>query len=583
MENSDETYTEPAEHGTRGRTPLIATCAVLIVLSCCCLLGAGLVIYLDPLDWNLIARLTGRYDAAAEAVPADAMLYVGLDLLQLQSPEAERIFKAFADAVPEGEFGGSEDVFNDLDEEMEQEFGFTFTGDIQPWVGRHAGIGITDLQISPSGEFESIDFIFAAAIRDRAAAEAFSAVLQDRIEAESGGTIQSSEYEGTTIYALPGDPGEGIAFAIHRGTFLFSTGAAAIRESIDAKSGDSFMDTEIFRNLAGQLPGDGLLHVFATPTLMEGVAESFSPGLVSTSAFGGQIPFLGSAFSFAFVPAGIRIDTATMYDPEAVPEFLQQVNDLRLQELTIDGRIPGNTLIFAGGRGLAFTIELIRERMAADGSDASVDESMAAFESEFGFSLENDLLANLDGEYALVVLPSRDGMLAAREVSLGVVLLFETSNPDGLAPVLAALEEILARELVAPEQLEVNGAVVYQVGDPFLGEMFSYGVVENRFLVATSASLIRDLQADGPSLRVSETYQAVWGDFPNGTTPSFYFDVAGLIGSIREGMSSGDRADFDANLAGALGPFRQIAMGTRSPSPELQLTTLIVFIDGGTD
>ena len=583
MEIQDDYFPEPAESGGRRRTTLIVTCTVLVVISCCCILAAGLIAYLDPFDWNLIARLTGRYDAAAEAVPADAAAFVGIDLLRLRSADADRIFNVFAESVPESQFSSADDFLQDLDEEMERDAGFNLTDDVLPWVGQHAGFGITDLQVNTFGEVDRVEFIFAAAIRDRAAAEAFSLLLQNQVEAQSGETIQTSEHAGATIFHLPGFQGDGIAFAIHRGTFLLAMDAGAIRASIDAKAGESFMDTQTFRDLTGELPAEALLTVFVRAGLIDQLTGSAATGAVSATMSYAMTPFETGAFAFSFVPAGIRVDYAVSYDPENASELRRQQLDLQTARTTIDARLPENTLLFVGGRGLHLTYPLMREQMAASELTA-FEESMAAFEEELGFNLETDLLANLDGEYALAVLPNNDGFLAAQDIDLGLALLFETGNPAGLNPVLSGIENLLTNELgTAPEAIDLNGRMIYQVADLFLGEVLAYGVVDDLFLVTTSASLARDLLEDRPSLQGSVDYQSIWSALPDGLNPVVYLDMGGLLATIREGMTASDREDFNIEIGAALGPIDFIAMGNRQPRPDLQLGTLIVFISGGSE
>jgi hypothetical protein len=583
MESMSADYPEPAVPGGRRRTTLIATCTILVVISCCCILAAGLVAYLDPFDWNLIARLTGRYDAAAEAVPADAAAYVGIDLLRLRSAEADRVFNAFAESIPESRFSSADDFLQDLDEEMEREAGFNLTDDVLPWVGQHAGFGITDLQVDPFGEVDRVEFIFAAAIRDRAAAEAFSLLLQNRIAAQSGATIQTSEHAGTTIFHLPGFQGDGIAFAIHRGIFLLAMDAGGIRASIDAKSGESFMDTPTFRDLSAELPAEALLTVFISAGLIDELTGSAATGAVSATMSYAMAPFETGVFAFSFVPAGIRVDYALSYDPENPSELRRQQLDLQSAGTTIDARLPENTLLFVGGRGLHLTYPLMREQMEAS-DRAAFEESMAAFEEELGFNLETDLFANLDGEYALAVLPNNDGFLAAQDIDLGLALLFETGNPAGLNPVLSGIENLLTNELgTAPEAIDLDGRIIYQVADLFLGEVLAYGVVDDLFLVTTSASLARDLLEDRPSLQESAVYNELWSDFPDGLNPVVYLDMGGLLGTIREGMTAADREDFNAEIGASLGPIDFVAMGNRLPNPDLQWGTLIVFISSGSE
>lgn len=588
MDNHEEQITQPPEPtptpapAGRGRTPLIAACAVLAVIGCGCLVGGGLLVYLDPFDWNLVARLNGSYDAAAEAVPADALAYVGMDLRQLSSADAERVFRAFAETAPEGDTAETGSFLQGIDEELERETGFNLSEDILPWVGQYAGIGITGLEAGEFGEVERVDFVFAASIRDRLGAEAFSLLLQAYVENESGDALQTSEHAGATIYELPTFQDDGIAFAIHRGLFLLAMDSAAIRASIDARSGESFMDARAYGDLTTHLFRDALLSVFITPGLVDELTAAAATGVASTANPITNIPLSLGAFSLAFVPEGIRVDSAIQYDPAALTELRAQQIELYTAATAIDARLPADTLLFTGGRGLHLAFDLARETMPP--SDlAAFEESMAALEEELGFSLENDLLAHLDGEYALAVIPSGDGLLASRDVDLGLALVFETSSPAGLAPVLDGLGELIEREVgFPPDAVEIGGHEFFQLANPFLGEMLAYGVTEDLWIVATSASLARDLLGAEAALQDDPDYQRIWTSFPGEFNPVLYVDVDGILGVIREGMGV-DELEIFTTQAAALEPIEFIAMGNRLPSPDLQLGRLMVFIASGNE
>jgi hypothetical protein len=579
----DPDLTQESENGTPNprRTTLIITCAVLALVSCGCIVVAGLLVWFDPFDWNLIARITGTYDAAAEAVPADADIYIGLDLLQLQSADANRVFQAFAEANPDSQMSSADEFMDSLDDEI-ADGGISFTEDILSWVGQYVGVGIYDFQLATNGEVDSADFVFAAAIRDRAAAEAFSIVLQQRITEEDGQAIQTGAYKGATIYFAPNFENDGIAFTIHRGMFLISTTQDNIHTSIDAMSGESFMDTEDFRKLSGELPDGALLTAFVRSSLLDSFNEAFSSGLVSGIGTSPSFLWDAGAFSLSFVPEGLRLDTVTFFDQEVVSEVQQQMINAFAEDVAIDARVPQNTLLFMGGRRLDLNFALLREQFQNADQAADFDEAMNAFASEFGFHPEDDLLVHLDGEYAIALVPSSDGFLASNEVNLGLELLFETSNPAGLTMFMNGVEQFFSSELgVAPEPIDVNGQVVHQVADPFIGEMLAYALTDDLLILTTSAGLAGDVLSGGSSLRDNPSYQAAWASFPSGMRPALYLDVDNLIGSIREGFSEDARADFDDDIASLVGPISKILMGNQFTGANTQQATVIVFIEGG--
>ncbi len=104
----------------------IALITLLVVLAI-----TTAVFLLDPFNWHLRDRLSGDYDAALTAIPADSLAYISINFLQYDADEWESM--------------GNGEMMESIDEGVFDETGLHFADEIQLWVGQYAGAAILSL------------------------------------------------------------------------------------------------------------------------------------------------------------------------------------------------------------------------------------------------------------------------------------------------------------------------------------------------------------------------------------------------------------------------------------------------------
>ena len=109
----------------------IAGLSGLIVL---CIAALAIFVVLDP--FNIQARFFGSPDPITKMIPDDTMMYLGVNLFELNSAEMRGIFKAFR----EGYDIDPEEVETNLHEDL----GFSVMEDLTPWIGQFAGFALMD-------------------------------------------------------------------------------------------------------------------------------------------------------------------------------------------------------------------------------------------------------------------------------------------------------------------------------------------------------------------------------------------------------------------------------------------------------
>ncbi|MFQ5617118.1 MAG: DUF3352 domain-containing protein, partial [Anaerolineales bacterium] len=562
------------------RNLLAGGCGLLILISCCFLVLAGVVIGMDPFDLNLIARLTGRYDAAAEAIPADARMYVGLDLLKLQSEETRRVFRAFAQAVDDPEVQEVEDTFKDLDDELERELGITFTGDVLPWMGRYAGFGVMDVQFDAFGEPDLAEWVFVVAVRDSQAANLFRERFKEGIEKNTGSQFKDEEYRGTTVFELDTtNETNRVAFARFGKLFIFGSGAQSIKKAIDAKKGKSLIDAGDYKESLAELPRERALSFYLSGELLTDLIENFAG-----AEFGASTPrpsgLRSIILTLSFVDAGIQLDTLTTFAPDQITDIQRQMLENVGAKPTTDGLLPQNTVLYLTGRRLDLVWQNAREQLSSNLAAEDFDESMQLFAGQFGFNPDIDLFPYLDGEWAISMMPSSEGPLASEDIPLGFALIFGTSNPDALGATVDKFGSIIEKAVLTPvETTEVNGQTFYLVTDFGGNLIMTYGIASSQLVIASSENLAGELFAGGSSLADSARYQDVWRAFPSGMNPAFYLDIENLAGTIREGLPDRGRENFDQEFGDVISPIQRLAGASQSLGNDTLRTTFIVFIE----
>ncbi len=545
------------------------------------LIALAAVILLDPFGLNLLGR---RMESAAQVMPPDTVLYLGLDLGKLESEDLDRIVWAFSEDLKRDEVSAIDRMEEELDMILEDALGLSYTEDVKSWVGGSIGFGMTELEMDMWGGVEEADFILAFEVRDKVAADSFLEKIMDRLAEESGESFSEEIYQDVAIHKLVTEYDyERIAFCRSDDLMLFSQSESALKVAIDAQRGDSLGDSPGFREVIGELPLDRFFTTFINgERYFDMFSELFSgiygPGLLDLyNQSAGQMSDMAMGLSVADV--GLRMDMAYKMDPEAISEeVLKSFAEGASRTASI---LPENTFLHFYSYRLDLAWESMIDAISAL-EEADFEESMEMLELTFGFDLEDDLFAKLDGEWALAMMPSSAGYLSEYlEVPIGFAILAETSDPNGIIEVSEAFATNAELQgLGEVEKSQEEWGTSYDLVDMFYGTaIFTYGVGDDLFIIGSSKDVLGDIFADRPSLSESEDYQRIWRSFPKDIAPMVYVDIQGFVANIRETMSPDEREYFDEEFGNAVKPFTHFAMGTVPPRGDLMLATVILFIE----
>jgi len=565
------------------RNVIIAVVAAAVVLLLCCCIIAVVVVVVDPFNLDLIGRLTGKKDAAAQAMPVETGIYMGINMLNTTPEKIERIISPFRSLLEqEGvQAETTQSLQDQFDQDVLKDMGMTIADDILPWIGQYAGLGISDIVMSEYGDLQSMQFVFAVEARDNKAADAFLAKLAAGIEENMGTAFLQQTYQGVTLYVLDTEyQDEKLVFARADRVLLFSQDELMIQDAIDAQKGDSLFDQPGYTATVKQLPGDRSLTMYFTSDQYESIFSSILSSAAPSNTFDAQslLTWNEMAASLSLVEAGLKMDVIVTYDPASLSDTQKKMIQSAGAASKTAGMFPDDTILFVTGQHLDLTWQSIREMMDNMGTLGDFEESMKIFEEEFMFNPDADLFPYLDGEYALGVVPSTQGLLPEQlNVQIGIGIAAGTSNQTAVQDTVDKLSEGIQNMGTPIETVNIGGSSFYSISDPTMGSLLLFGTSQNFLLIGTDNSTLEAFVGDVPALQDNTKFKDTWKAFDSGMNPVFYGDVAGLIGVIREGLQAFDLESFNEG-AKFLEPIPTIAVAASPLKNNTAHSTLIIFV-----
>ena len=383
------------------RAPLSAVAGFLLVLL---VVGGGA---LAAKAW-----LSGTSQTAAEWIPASVDLYIGADLVRLQSEDLQTLLEAFGQ--PDGQ-----SLIDDLDRQLRDQFGMTFENDIKPWLGR---------TIAFAGRFDPLfasdslpgEILLALEVRDNDGADAFldaTAVDASLSEEPTGrGRLWSSGTDGLWLWH-----GDGVILI---GDLAMIEEAMAMDPSASLAAAADFqtMTSKLRRSRAVTLYVDG-------SSLLSG--SGYAPTGASTYDVGtavAAIDFSSDGFVLdAIAPqpqyAGGIYDLGDGTDP-----FLASLDDQTVGFVRFGSASDIYDALVAGLDGTGLLTD-------GDGT-VSLEQQL---EDELGFDVVGDLVRKLDRPTGVAVRLHQDD-------TFGVVAAFGTTKPDEVKPAVDRLTSLIEDE-----------------------------------------------------------------------------------------------------------------------------------------
>ena len=553
-----------------------------LLLLCCCVVVVVIVV-VDPFKLNLINRLTGRGDPITKVVSPNAVVYMGVDLLNTTPQKLDRLIKPFQEALKDTNVQDTQSAQNELDKQL-QEYNMTIKDDIVPWIGQYAGVGVTSLEMDEYGSFSQASFVIAVESRNAKAADAFLVKLQDGISKSSGSNFIQQTYQGVNIAVLDASASEKVVLCRSGGLILISQDEQDIQDAIDLqKKGGSLGEQANYKAIVNQLPAgrsitfymNGAEYLKLYESLLGSMGSTMEGIPIDMEKFG---LWTDAAFSLSVVDAGLQMDTVVAYDLAKLSANTQQMIQSAGKANATAKMFPEGTLFYANGQRLDLLWLSIQDMMT--GTNLSdFKESMTMLEQQIGVNPDTDIFPYMNGEYALGIFPSGEGLLSAQaNIDLGFALLVWTSDPQKMGEAVTAVNTSLSDMNLPIQDVDAGGYTLYEISDPSTNDLvLAYGMQKEYLVIGSSSNAVKDFANQSKSLENSLAYQQVWNAFPKGRAPVFYMDFQGFMGAIREVAGLTGSETFDQDTA-VLDPITAIAAGATPLKGNTASSTIIIFI-----
>lgn len=539
-----------------------------LLLLCLCAIAIGAFVYFDPLG------LLGG-DVIARTMPADTSLYAAVDLRKLASEDTVRIINAFTEAS-DAEFEDAEDFIDQMDEDLDEQYGLTYTDDIQPWLGTQAGIALLDFELDQSGTPQADQYVIAVQVRDTEQADAFIEKFVEAMEEDYDASADDSDYEGVTIYEITASWGDSTAIARSGKILYLSTQADLIEEAIDASKGDSLADSQAFRETTSALPKNRVATLYASRETFDAVANYMGGELsLGQNALDTLEAYTGLALALSTDQNAVRLDMAATYDLDALTDEQRALLEAGRSAGNFSQYFPPDTYYFATGTHLDLVWASYDSALQDALGDSAYEDVIGVFEDELGFNLNDDLFAYLDGGWAVGVFGSDDSYYS-QELDLEVDYLFvaeasDLEQIDNVAEDFAAWYEDEVGE--SADESSGDGGHFYELYGDSQSQVpvFAFGTRRDYLLIGGSAATLAGAFDLDDSLTSSEQYQQMARMFQGGSL-TMYLDVQSLLDLIES--SNNGSSDVDA-----LRPILAAAVGGGSLKGSIVQSSLIILVD----
>lgn len=376
--------TEPS--GSRRGPKIVAGVAALALV-----VGGGAFAMVRADPFNLFSS----GPQAAEALPADAIGYFGIDLdpAATQKIDALRFLNHFPEFKAEFDLDDRDDVRKELLSDLldDLDCDVTYDDDVEPWLGHKFGGALL-----PGEDADGRPIIVAA------------------IE------TTDTDAAGATIEELNAcDPGDGApGYAVNGDYLLLSNDQDTADDAAAAADDASLADDDDFRADLEALGGDGIATAWldvAALTEEEGMIEEM---------FGASAPTDTDEAIAAAQKVDARFAMAFRFDHDHV----ELVSVAHAEDTMVDYDsnpvvgLPDSTVFAMSMSGGADWVDQAWDNLltGAEESGEDLDGEIADFEAETGFSVPDDL-ETLFGDNLMLALGSEDGELGLEAFESGDV------------------------------------------------------------------------------------------------------------------------------------------------------------------
>ncbi|MFC2028390.1 DUF3352 domain-containing protein [Chloroflexota bacterium] len=391
----------------------------VLVIICICLVVAGIIYFTNS--------GLGESDPIPGLTPKGSVLSLSLDMIKAQTQEVEevtRIFLQLADLDP------NQPMMDSLDEIMLKEMGMTFSNEVLPWIGRHAGLIVHSIDPNEIKDSEGV-LVFSA--RNKSKADQFLIRFVNYLEESSGTQFELSEIDGVEFY-LSSTETTFAAICRHDNFLFLGTSMDSIKAIINLNESESITSLDTYNKVTSALPANSFGSIFL----------NLSDNQVITNLILKQtdLPILlSSTISFIIKPEvvgigmyvnkdGLQLETASTVKPESMTDFQKNSYRATFKESNIDQLVPFNSFLFLNSNSSLPPARYF----SSDGplNNPDINESLRLLVGKYGVNA-NEIANLLTGELGISLNPASGGLLSMlQNLNFGMTLIARTNDETAL-------------------------------------------------------------------------------------------------------------------------------------------------------
>jgi hypothetical protein len=574
-----------------------------------CSLGAigGIVIFLgallllDSFTLHLVGRLNGNYDSAAAALPSQSRFYIGINFLNAQPAQLERLTAPFSAVgspqiafeshnphqalsltAPSGQ-NGPGGLMDELFSIIETEFGLRVPDDLTPWVGQFGGVALLSKNDDSPYNFADNLPVLALETRNPPAADRFMEDWAVRLEDRTQVSYTTTTYRGMKIYQPV--QGSGLVFTRSGWMVLAAADKDALLTVVEARQqGDTLMKQKDFKDLLAAAPAGRLATFYLAGQSID--SQRFGPtellGMFGLMLGGLVEPEQGLLATASIVDAGLQFDmySSTAGATAARKELLDAYRSFSPRTARY---FPEDTTFFVTAPRFDLSVNTAFSGLTGS-SGLSSQTFFDEFENEFGVDPEKDLLPYLSQDWAFGVVVGGDyGIDLYNGIRMEWLMSTDTKNRQGGQAVADQIAQTLETQSSSFRQRERNDVSYYEF--PLEGEPLTYTFDGRTLLFSYGRDMtaMEDYLNQGTSLADTDAYRNTWKAFPRGMKPFMYLNLEKLFDLLGPQLEMfGDDLQMEVFGGGldTLRPVQRLAVATGPLSRQRQHTTLIIFLSG---
>ncbi|PSB00760.1 DUF3352 domain-containing protein [Merismopedia glauca] len=479
-------------------------------------IGVGAYLYLKFLP----EQQAGNPVESAKYVPEQASMvaFVSTDqkawskLQDFGNPQARQIVSQ-----------GLQQFTSELDRGL-GESKLNFQKDIQPWLGS-VMVAVLPSQDSQLGQQPKI--LAVAAIKDKLAAWTF----YNNVKGQKDVVIKESDYKGIKISEIT-QQGKPFYSAVLDNHILVSDKQDNVKLGIDTAKGSASLakKEDATKVLSKSIDLQNPIAQVYIPDYSKFIEQTLASGgsaVPLTPELQNQLKAIKSlAVGVGIDNAGIRLKEAATFDQ----------NIIKWEYKTTPGKIisqfPSDTLFVASGEGLSrYWSMAVESYKSIPDFEKGLNQFREQVKQQLDLDLDKDILGWMNGEYALALIPSNQGVL--QSVGFGGVLLFDTSDRPTAENAFTKLDAYAQKNGAKVAERSIGNVKAQEWEQPGLPtSILGHGWLDNdTVFVSLGGPSITDIISNKPAqtLDSSENFKNITESLPKQNAGYVYLDMDKLM------------------------------------------------------